>query len=159
MKKFYLLMLLALPLLAFSACDDDDKLPDVSLSAQIDGATRVNDVLYVVQGDTLDIVSINMEDNTKKGAVIGGVEYFWDYYRIGGNIVSPYGMSIVTEGVPAGNHFLQILASVYAVDYAPCEAFMGFKVKLVPSASDIPTDGTVEPSPTLHLGVRSTDDD
>lgn len=152
-------MLLALPLVAFSACDDDDNdIPDVSLTASIEGATRVDGVLYVVQGDNLDIESINLIDNTKKGAVIGSATYFWDYYRLGSTIVAPYGMEIDTEGAPAGNHQLQINVSIYAVDYSPCIGYLTYPVKIVETEEDIPTDGTVEQSPTLTLVIKNADE-
>lgn len=158
MKKLYYLLLLALPLIGMSSCDDDDDVPDVSLSATIDGATRVDNTLYVISGDTLDIESINLIDNTKKGAVIGSATYFWDYYRIGGTIVSPYGMQIDTEGVQLGNHLLQIKVSIYAVDYSPCIGYMEYPVKIVASENDIPTDGDIEPSPTLALIIKADDE-
>lgn len=159
MKKLYYLLLLALPLLGFNACDDDDDLPNVSLSASIEGATRVDNTLYVLAGDTLDIESINLVDNTKKGAVIGSATYFWDYYRLGGTIVAPYGMDIATEGVPVGNHLLQINVSIYAVDYTPCVGYMSYQVKIVDSPNDIPTEGTIEKSPVIPLVLKDKDDE
>lgn len=158
MKKLYYLLLLALPLIGITACDDDDDLPDVSLTATIDGATRVDRTLYVVSGDTLAIESINLIDNTKKGAVIGSASYFWDYYRLGGTIVAPYGMDIDTEGVPTGNHLLQINVSIYAVDYSPCIGYMEYPVKIVASENDIPTDGDIEQSPTIALILKDDGD-
>lgn len=158
MKKLFYLLLLALPVIGMNSCDDDDDVPNVSLSATIDGATRVDNTLYVVSGDTLDIESINLIDNTKKGAVIGSASYFWDYYRLGGTIVAPYGMDIDTEGVPVGNHLLQIRVSIYAVDYSPCVGYMEYPVKIVASENDIPTEGDIEPSPTVGLVIRADDD-
>lgn len=152
-------MLMALPLIGFSACDDDDDVPDVSLSATIDGATRVDRTLYVVSGDKIDIESINLIDNTKKGAVIGSASYFWDYYRLGGTIVAPYGMQIDTEGVPLGNHLLQIKVSIYAVDYSPCIGYLEYPVRIVSDEADIPTDGDVEQSPTIALLLKNADED
>ena len=157
MKKLFYLLLLALPVIGMNSCDDDDDVPNVSLSATIDGDTRVDNTLYVVSGDTLDIESINLIDNTKKGAVIGSASYFWDYYRLGGTIVAPYGMDIDTEGVPVGNHLLQIRVSIYAVDYSPCVGYMEYPVKIVASENDIPTEGDIEPSPTVGLVIRADD--
>lgn len=158
MKKLFYLLLLALPVIGMNSCDDDDDVPNVSLSATIDGATRVDNTLYVVSGDTIDIESINLIDNTKKGAVIGSASYFWDYYRLGGTIVAPYGMDIDTKGVPAGNHLLQIRVSIYAVDYSPCVGYMEYPVKIVASENDIPTEGDIEPSPTVALVIKADDD-
>lgn len=158
MKKLFYLLLLALPVIGMNSCDDDDDVPNVSLSATIDGATRVDNTLYVVSGDTINIESINLIDNTKKGAVIGSASYFWDYYRLGGTIVAPYGMDIDTKGVPDGNHLLQIRVSIYAVDYSPCVGYMEYPVKIVASENDIPTEGDIEPSPTVALVIKADDD-
>lgn len=158
MKKLFYLLLLALPVIGMNSCDDDDDVPNVSLSATIDGATRVDNTLYVVSGDTIDIELINLIDNTKKGAVIGSASYFWDYYRLGGTIVAPYGMDIDTKGVPVGNHLLQIRVSIYAVDYSPCVGYMEYLVKIVASENDIPTEGDIEPSPTVALVIKADDD-
>lgn len=94
----------------------------------------------------------------KKGAVIGSASYFWDYYRIGGTIVAPYGMDIDTDGVPLGNHLLQVKVSIYAVDYSPCIGYMEYPVKIVASESDIPADGDIEQSPTLVLMIKTGED-
>lgn len=158
MKKLLYLLMLALPVIGMTSCDDDDDLPNVSLTATIDGVTRVDNTLYVVSGDTIEVESINLIDNTKKGAVIGSASYFWDYYRLGGTIVAPYGMDIDTDGIPLGNHLLQIKVSIYAVDYSPCIGYMEYPVKIVASESDIPTEGEIEPSPTLALVIKADDD-
>lgn len=158
MKKLFYLLLMALPVIGMTSCDDDDDVPDVSLSATFEGVTRVDHTLYVVSGETIDIESINLIDNTKKGAVIGSASYFWDYYRLGGTIVAPYGMKINTEGVQLGSHLLQIKVSIYAVDYSPCVGYMEYPVKIVASESDIPTEGDIEPSPTVSLVIKADDD-
>lgn len=158
MKKLYYL-LMALPLLMLSACDDENDLPDVDVLVNIEGATRVNDILYVVQGDVLDISSITIEDHTKKGAVIGSATYYWDYYNLGGTIVQPYGMEIPTSGLPLGNHLLQIEMSIYAVDYPPCIGFVSYKVVIVKSSDDIPTKGDTEQNPIVKANIKSADDE
>ena len=67
MKKF--LKLLVLPLLAclpmtvFVSCGDDDDTPDVDLSISIEDATVVDDVIYVVKGETLEITAVNIKNN------------------------------------------------------------------------------------------------
>lgn len=156
-KLFYLL--LALPVfMGMISCDSDDEFPPVDITVSIDGATRVGNTLYVVQGDTLDIASINMVDNTSKGAVIGSATYFWDYYRVGGTIVKPYGMSFDTADVALGLHLLQVQISIYAVDYAPCMGYISYNVAVVSSESDIPTDGDIENDPVVSAVIRDADD-
>lgn len=155
MKKLYQMLLLALPLVFFAACDDDDKLPDVSINVNIEGATRVDDVLYVVKGETITVESVTLTDNTEKGAVIGGVDYYWDYRPVGATIVQPYTIELNTDGVPVGNHLLQINMSIYAVDYSTCWGRVYYKVKIVESSDDIPTTGDVEQNPTVPAHVTS----
>lgn len=158
MKKL-LYLLLALPMMGLiTSCDDNDDLPPVDITVDIDGATRVGNVLYVVQGDTINVESISMVDNTAKGAVIGSAVYYWDYYRVGGTIEKPYGMSFSTNGVADGMHLLQMRISIYAVDYSPCIGYVSYNVAVVPSIDDIPTNGDIETNPTLKAAVVSSDD-
>lgn len=157
MKKLFYLLLLALPVLGFSSCSDDDDVPDVTMSATISGATRVDNALYAVAGDVIDIQSVNITDNNNKGAAIGSAEYFWDNMYIGSSIVAPFGKEIDTTGVPAGTHQLKIKVSVYVVDYAPCIGYLVYPVNIVESADDIPTEGDIEQSPSLPLTVSLDD--
>lgn len=157
MKKM-IYLLLVLPLLGLTACSDDDDIPNVDVTVSIEGATRVGDVLYVVEGETLSVTSINLVDNTAKGAVIGSASYFWDYYRFYATINRPYGMSLSTVDMPLGNHLLEAVITIYAVDYAPCQGYINYKVRIVPSADDIPTDGVAEENPTVKAMVRFIDD-
>ena len=71
MKKLYYTLLLALPMLYLASCDDDNNLPDVDVSIQIDGGVGVDGAIYVVQGDTLKIEGINVINNEEgKEAII-----------------------------------------------------------------------------------------
>ncbi|MDE5810919.1 MAG: hypothetical protein K2H61_01270 [Muribaculaceae bacterium] len=155
MKRFIYLLALVVPFLALTSCESDDKFPDVDITVNFDGPTRVGNTLYVVQGEPLTISSITMVDHTPKGAVIGSATYFWDYYNLGGTIQRPYGFTIDTTGVALGNHWLQISVTIYAVDYAPCIGYLEYKVVVVPSADDIPSDSDSEINPSL--GVDITD--
>lgn len=157
MKKLFLLIALALPFLAFTSCDDDDKLPNVDVTVQFEGVTRVGNTLYVVKDQPIDIVSVTIKDNTNKGAVIGAATYFWDYYRVASNITTPYGLELETEGIPTGNHLLQISISIYAVDYSPCVGFLEYKVVIVENEADIPTQGDVEQNPNVKVAVTAND--
>lgn len=158
MKNLFLLLAMALPTVFFTSCDDDNDVPNVDVTVQMEGVTRVDNTLYVVQGEPLKIASITLTDNTKKGAVIGSATYFWDYYRVGGTIVAPYGMTIDTEGVPVGNHLLQISMSIYAVDYSPSVGVVEYQVKVVADESDIPSSGDVEPDPVVKAVVTTTEE-
>lgn len=158
MKKVLSLLLLALPMaFAFTSCDDDDDLPNVTMSITVENAVQQDGIIYVVQGDTLVIEGITVTNNEKGNAAITAATYYWDYYRLGTNIVAPYGYAIVTtrtedniEGTPLGNHLLEIQCPLLAEDKAVATALMVYKVCVVESADDIPATGTttfaVQPS-------------
>ena len=56
MKKL-LYLLIALPLLAITACShDDDDYPDVKIGFSYTGGTEVDGTLYAVQGDRKSVV-------------------------------------------------------------------------------------------------------
>ncbi|MDE5810626.1 MAG: hypothetical protein K2H59_10175 [Muribaculaceae bacterium] len=144
MKKFFYL-LLALPLAIFAtSCSDDDKdVPDVDLVASFDAA-QYDGGLYVVQGDTLTIESLNLVNNTNKNGGLGAVNYFIDNVRVGSTILQPYTFSILTEGLPVGVHTLGVTAQVLVVDYPINIAAIEFPLNIVASADDIPA-GAITP--------------
>lgn len=144
MKKWFYLMLLAvIPTMAisFASCNDDDDLPDVDISLSVDKGTVVDGTIYVVQGDTLQIASINVVNNEpNKGAAITNVNYYWDGIYYAPAVFSPFGMTFVTdEETPVGNHDIGISCTVLAVDKSIATAVLNYPVKVVASADDIPT--------------------
>ena len=52
MKKILYALLLALPF-ALSSCSNDDELPEVNISVDYSGATEVDGVYYVIEGEEL----------------------------------------------------------------------------------------------------------
>lgn len=158
MKKLLLFLALALPMFAFTSCDDDDKTPNVDITVQFTGVTLVDNTLYVVKDSSFSVASVTLTDNNNKGAVIGGVEYFWDYYRVDGTVVPPYTLEINTQGIPAGTHYLQLTASIFAVDYEPCTGYVAYKVVIVNSEADIPTTGDVTTDPAVQADIRENGD-
>lgn len=153
-KLFYFLM--ALPLaLSFTSCDDDDdKLPDVSLSINLEGVQKADKIYYAVQGDTIVLQSIELINNTDKRGTLGTYAVYWDgipMYRT--NIytdplclidtnVSPYGL--------LGNHRLTIAADIAVVDYPLCVGAADFYIKVVENEDEIPdTSVKPEPDPTM----------
>ena len=153
MKRFFYLLLMIVPVLALTSCDDGNDFPDVSIRVDFEGVTRVGNSLYVVQGEPLTVASVTMVDHTPKGAVIGSANYFWDYYNLGGTIQRPYGITIDTDGVALGTHILQISVSIYAVDYSPCMGYLDYRVVVVASPDDIPGGNDSEVNPSLGLTI------
>ncbi len=150
MKKYLLFLLALLPMtIAFTACSDDDDLPNVDFDITYEGATSVDGVLYVVQGTSFEITGITVTNREEgKGAGISAADYYWDYVYVGTSIQPPYGFEFnVTENTPVGRHQLDIQSTVFAVDKTIAQAVCSFQVQVVASADDIPDGG----ESTVHV--------
>ncbi len=145
MKKFLklpvLLLLACLPMTAFVSCSDDDDTPNVDLSISVEGATVVDDVIYVVKGETLDVTSVNITNNEQgKKAMITAAAYYFDGFREGVLIVPPYGLKIpMDKDVSLGNHTMQIVCDIAAEGKALGIAALDYDVVVVKDAADIPS--------------------
>lgn len=154
MKKF-LYLLFALPMLMLSACHDDDNVPNVDLDIQFSGVTVKDNVIYVVQGEPITVESVSLINNTDKNGTLGVVTYYWDYYRVGSQVVSPYTATFETASEPVGNHILSLDCGIYVEDYPVCFGVAQFKVKVVASADDLPADGEVNPTISNYATISS----
>lgn len=143
MKKFFSLMMIALPMLAMVSCSDDKDLPDVDMNFQVENATRVDGKLYVVRGDTIQFTSITVTNKEAgKAAMITSANFYWDYYYLGSAIEEPFAFDInVGENTPVGKHILEVECPLFAVDKEPATAVIAFDVIVVQSADDIPDGG------------------
>ena len=139
MKKFFYLLLLALPL-AFVSCSDDDDLPNVTFNLVVgDGNEMVDNTIYVPVGTDLTISQLSCTNvDEKKAATITNATYFIDGYRLGTSLVAPYSISIPTTEMSVGKHTLSIETTVLAVDKTPAFAIVSYPVEVVASASDMP---------------------
>lgn len=158
--KRLIYLLFALPLF-LASCSNDDELPEVKFTVDYSGAVSVDNVLYVVQGDTLAIDEINVTpvDGTKP-ATIGAASYSWDYLFIGTSMTPPFGLELQTATLPVGNHILQFETTVFQEGKSIASAYFSYKVKIVESADDIPTGSTVEPgflraNPDIRSGAEA----
>ncbi len=141
LKLLVLPLLACLPMTAFVSCGDDDNTPDVDLSISVEGATVVDDVIYVVKGETLDVVSVNITNNEQgKNAMVTGAAYYFDGIRIGVVIIPPYGMKIPMDSdVAPGKHAMQLVCDVAAEGKALGVAVLNYNVVVVEDAADIPS--------------------
>lgn len=144
MKKLLYLLILALLPVALASCSDDDDLPQVDFTLNIQGGSYADGAIYVVQGQNLTIESItvtNMESN--KGAMITSASYYWDGYYLGAAIQPPYGFEIeTTDQTPLGRHTLEIVSPLYAVDKEIATSVLVYTVQVVSSEDEIPAEGT-----------------
>lgn len=144
-----------------SCSDDDNDLPNVDLSLTVSNCAQVDGVIYVVQGQTLQIDAINIKNNEEgKGAAITHATYYWDYQPLGIAVAPPFAFNIVTTkpegdvpGTALGKHLLQIEMQIVAVDKEVAVGAMVYQVNVVESEDDIP-DG-VQPG-TFTFDAKPT---
>ncbi len=159
MKKYLLFLLAILPMtVMFSACSDDDDLPNVDFTLSYEGATDVDGVLYVVQNTDFSVTGITVTNREEgKGAGISNANYYWDFIYQGTSIQPPYGFQFeISENVPVGRHVLGIECPVFAVDKTLAQAYVQYNVQVVASADDIPQGG--EATSTTTPKVSKTTD-
>lgn len=158
-KLFYLL--LALPLMSLlSACDDDDnKIPDVSISIDYDAstATLTDGTFYVVKGETFKINGLVVTPAPGTGkAVLGNTTYFLDglpFYTTG---IAPFGVEIGTSDIEEGLHTLSVNTQIYQVDKSLGWGVFEYKLAIVAAPEDQPGDeggGTDVPDATISDSV------
>lgn len=164
MKKIFSILLLALPL-AFmtTSCSDDDDLPNVDITVNMSNCKQLDDVVYVVRGQILNIDGISVKNlDGNKPALITRASYFWDYTLLGTSVVAPYGFEIATiapdeEGVggtPLGKHLLEIEMPVLAEDKAVATGIVAFVVQVVESEDDIPADAVTPGGTDVSLKMK-----
>ena len=150
MKKF-LYLLVALPLLwCLSACNDDDKddMVRVTLSLDYSGASAEDGVLYVLQGETLDINALRAVPLEGSGdATITLVKYYWDNRPLGFSVDPPFGISIDTSNVKIGAHTLTVIANVAQVGKPLSEVAVNYPIVIVENTDEQPG---VNPSSTVN---------
>lgn len=141
LKLLALPLLVCLPMMTFVSCSDDDDTPDVSMSISVEGATVVDDVIYVVKGETLEVTSVNITNNEPgKKAMITAAAYYFDGFRVGVLIVPPYGLKIpMDKDVSIGKHAMQIVCDIAAEGKALGIAALDYDVVVVEDAADIPS--------------------
>ncbi len=155
MKKF-IYLLLALPLLALTACSDDDDLPDVNLTTEYTGATSVDGVLYVVQGEPFVINSVTATPvrEGKKAAVLN-VTYGLDGWVVGSSVVAPFTVEFDTSVLELGKHILSLSMNIAEEGCEPAIGYYATTMQVVASADDIPTSSETETQGTF-TGHAST---
>lgn len=155
MKKLLYLLLL-LPLGFFTSCSDDDDMPTVDITVNIDNAVDANGKVYIVAGEDLTVSGIDVASLNGKAAGISGVNYFLDHVGYDYTIVQPFGTTIDAAYLPEGNHLLTLSFDVLQVDKSIAYAQLSTVVTVVASADDLP-DGAVpgQVALTYHLNPKN----
>ncbi len=145
-KTFILLTAIAAAVCAgFTSCDDDNDLPDVSMSITIEGGVFDTDGdIYVVQGDELNVQSVNIVNNIQgQSAAITYANYYWNYQLVAASTLPPFGCAGLTDAdTPVGKYDLEITTNVLAVDKELANAVLDYDVIVVADASQIPASAT-----------------
>lgn len=140
MKK-WIYLLLALPFISLTACDSDDDLPDVNFNFEYEGATKIDNSLYLVQGDTFAITSLTVSPVREgKKVAVTNVSYSFDGWFIGNNSLPPFYEEFDTSEMGLGNHVLGLTMNVIEVGCSPATAYFGIDLVVVGSAEDIPAN-------------------
>ncbi|MCM1152532.1 MAG: hypothetical protein NC328_02615 [Muribaculum sp.] len=139
MKQKVLLMMMALTgLFALSACSDDNDLPDVNITVQMQEVSEYNGIIYVVQGKEFQVNSITVTSLNGKNSALTTVEYYMDHYLTAVTNVSPYTCTFNTNSLPVGNHLLQMRSNVLQVDKSLATVWLNYYVTVVASEKDLP---------------------
>lgn len=145
MKKI-LSLLLFLPLVGLLAsCDDDGKnIPDVAIGIETVNPVSDDGVIYVVQGDTINVKGVTLEaQGDTKQALTNSVTYYFDYQFMGKTFRPPFGIKIMTtEDIALGEHILEIELPVFAVDKEISQAYVQYPVMVVASEDELPSTST-----------------
>lgn len=151
-------VMLALSLGLVSCSDDGKDLPNVDYSVQFSGCVIDQETgsIYVVQGDTLKVESINVKNvDTDKAAALTGAEYYWDYNFLGNSPFPPYGFKIyVSDQTPTGGHNLTIRTGVIAVDKEPAVGILDYPVVVVQDSTELPVT-PVATTITSRAGLKA----
>lgn len=151
-KLLYLLLLLPLAFAVSSCGDDDDKVPDVIIRTTVSGAVMKDNVIYVVQGETMGI-QVTMINHSGEDGQMGVITFFMDHYNIG-QALSPEVFEIETATMPLGIHLLQAQMPVYVVDYPICWGYFDYPVKVVASDDELP-EAPDEPVITGSVTIKN----
>lgn len=140
MKKL-IYLLFVLPLLGIAVSCDDNDLPDVNISFDYTNGTVVNNMVYVVQPDTLYIDAINVTpvNSSKQAIVVAPVNYWLDGYPCGLSNVQPFAFAIPTDQLSIGQHTLTVNMHIAQEGAALASMVGSIKINVVADSTDIPT--------------------
>lgn len=157
MKKLKYL-LLALPLFAFTSCDDDGKdIPDVTLTTEIYGYYYVEgqSTRYVLPDDELVFGSVSVTDNNGKNSAVTGVIYSINGMGYFAANLQPFSCVIPTNMLLEGNNIITLDMTVAVVGY-PVTSLVGeYTFVGVNDASQLPEGAVYVPAPSTDSGSGS----
>lgn len=141
MKKITLFILMLIPLFGLSGCNNDDSIPNVTVTVNLNNVADYQGNLYAVANDTISIEGIYIEGNNNKNAMISNVDYGWDNRYIGRNPFYPFGTKLIVNN--PGNHLLSMRFDIAQVDKSLSVASMNLPVIVVDSPDSLPDNATL----------------
>lgn len=156
MKKL-LYLLLVLPFaLAFTSCDNDDKLPDVNIALSFDNAVVSDGALYVLDTDTLELTNIvTTPVDGSKAATLANIRFYWNYLPAPALTWSPMPIKIPMAEMPLaskGANLLGFNATLLQVDKSIAYTSFNIPIVAISDADQFP-DGQVPGPVTINLRI------
>lgn len=145
MKKFIFSLILALPFMMFVSCsaDSDSLEPDTALTVdntvEISGVTLLNDTIYTVAGNTIEINGMSVKTVSAQSATLHSALYFLD-----GNVIASKNRaaapSIATNDSNVGKHTISVAATLRRSDDSLTGVAVNLPLVVVKDASRLPAN-------------------
>lgn len=132
-----------LPLAIFSACSDDDDLPNVDITTTFSNVTKVENKFYAVAGDEITIDAVKAVSLDNKQAAITNLRFAVDGYAfIFPEITEAdelnYSFSFDEDQV--GNHVINVVGNVLQVDKSIATTAFNIPIVVVAAKENLPAD-------------------
>lgn len=138
--------------LTMASCSDDNDLPEVNISVDLENVTVSDGVIYIVQGTDISVKSIEVESLNGKNSALANVAYYWDNSLVAMTNIDPFSCKFQTSALGVGNHLFQIRMNVLQEDKSLATSWISYNVVVVASAEDLPA-GTEPPGSATLKGT------
>lgn len=141
MKHLFYLLLCALPLLGFTACDDDDDkaLPPLDVNLAISGGEFYNGKIYAVRGTDLVIDTLSIvPQGTDKALGTTVVRYNMGPQFVGMSDEPPFSVTIPIMDYYPQQVVLGIHLPLLMEGYPIYHGYIGYEVNIVDSVGALP---------------------
>lgn len=141
-KLLYLLLLLPLSL-CVNSCNDDDDLPNVTVTMNFSNAVPQDGTLYVVKTDTLYLNSIDTKAmDSNQAATLTNVVFYWNYLPAPSLTWSRFPLSIPIEEMPlttnGSSNILGLNATLLETDKSIAYTNIRVPIQVVETEEDLP---------------------
>lgn len=136
-------LLLALPLLSFTACNSDgDEMPELTMYADMYGFyySEKNAAIYVLPDDYIVIKSLKVEANGNTPCVINHAAIFVNGTAFSATSTPPFSSTIPTNEFSQGSNVLTINTLVQIPGYDLTQMTAGYEINFVTTAAELPND-------------------